>query len=231
MRVGFLAPMPSELRPITRALGLERAAGDDVYRGALGDIEVVAVRTGMGTASAAGATERIIDDEKVDHVVVAGITGGVDDRYDIGHVLQPQLVIHGDAGTEHRPVPIGPIAPSGVLWTSNEFSVEPKRIAALVGRGVTCLDMETAAIGAVCEARDVPWSAFRSVSDRVIDGLVDDGLFALANPDGTPNLGNVLKYVARHPWRIPRLIRVGRDANKATEAAAQAAIAAVRTLR
>ena len=53
--VGFLAPMPSELRPLVRRLHLGRGAkGDGAWHtGRLGAATVVATTTGIGTASAA----------------------------------------------------------------------------------------------------------------------------------------------------------------------------------
>ena len=33
----------------------------------------------------------------------------------------------------------------------------------------------------------MPWSVFRAVSDRATDGSVDDEVFRLSRPDGTPD--------------------------------------------
>jgi adenosylhomocysteine nucleosidase len=89
------------------------------------------------------------------------------------------------------------------------------------------LDMETAAIAAVCDERGVPWSVFRTISDRSGDGLADEAILGLAHPDGSPNLRAVARFVLRHPARIPHLVRLGRDAAAATKAAASAAATAL----
>ena len=47
-------------------------------------------------------------------------------------------------------------------------------LPALIAQGVVSLDMETAAIGECCEKRNVPWSVFRTISDRASDGSVDE---------------------------------------------------------
>jgi hypothetical protein len=88
--------------------------------------------------------------------------------------------------------------------------------------------METAAVALACEERGVPWTVVRAVSDRATDGSVDDEVFHLSRPDGTPDLRAVARYVARHPGRIPGLVRMARDARLATHRAADAAVAAVR---
>jgi adenosylhomocysteine nucleosidase len=247
MRIGMLAPMSSELRPLVKCLGLRRApetgtagtagaavpAGRKVHEGRVGSSDVVAAMTGMGTIAAAEATRRLLDSQLIDHVVVVGIAGGIDDRLAIGDVLRPGVVIDGASGTEYRPHPraeqTDPPA-GGTLHTSDEFIVDDERVAALRVRGVVALDMETAAVAAVCEERGCPWSVVRAISDRSSDGLADEAVFHLANADGTPNLPAVARFVARHPRRIPQLVRLGRDANVATNAAATAALAACRQL-
>ena len=227
-RIGVLAPMPSELKPFAKAVGLTARPDDRRLReGRIGDTPVVATLSGMGTAGAAEAAARLLD-AGAEHVVVIGIAGGLVASVPIGEVLVPEVVIDGDDGGEYRPVPLGNSTPAGRLCTSNTFTTDPVRIAALVADGVVAVDMETAAVGRVCETRGVPWSVFRSISDKPSDGMVDESLFALANPDGSPNLGASLRYVARRPWKIPMLLRVARDAGVATKAAATAAITAIR---
>jgi len=48
----------------------------------------------------------------------------------------------------------------------------------------------------------------------------------LANPDGSPNAGYALKYVVRHPGKLPFLFRLAQGATKAANAAADACVRA-----
>jgi adenosylhomocysteine nucleosidase len=236
MRIGMLAPMPSELRPLVKELGLRPSpgpAGTRVHEGRVGSWSVVAATTGMGTAGAAAATRLMLDAGDVDHVMVVGIAGGIDDRLAIGEVIRPGTVVDGASGAEYRPHPLGqePDPPGeGALHTSDDFIVDPERVAALRARGVIAMDMETAAVAAVCEERGCPWSVVRSISDRSSDGMADEAVFELAHPNGSPNLRAVARFVARHPGRVPQLVRLGRDASVATSAAARAAAEACRRL-
>jgi adenosylhomocysteine nucleosidase len=240
MRIGMLAPMPSELRPLVKRLGLKptsEAAGRKAHAGHLGTADVTAAMTGMGTAAAAEAARRLLDSQPVDHMVVVGIAGGIDDRLAIGEVIRPEIVIDGASGAEYRPDPLGEPAeasddpaPDGALHTSDEFIVDPDRVAALRTRGVVALDMETAAVAAVCEERGCPWSVVRAISDRSSDGMADEEILGLAHPDGTANLPAVVRLIVRHPSRVPQLARLGRDAKIATDAAAAAAIDGCRRL-
>ncbi len=229
-RVAVIAAMPSELGPFVERMGsaTEEALGDrPLYRGRVGDAEVLATRTGMGTDFATEVTDRVLDRFDVDHVIAIGIAGGVA-GVAIGDVLTPSLVINGDDGTRHVPTPPRGITPRGVLRTSARFSTDADLMRRLADEGVHAVDMETAAIGASAERHGVTWSVYRAISDRASDDLVDMETFDLAHPDGSPNYWATLRYVARHPSALPRLLRLGRDAQIAAEAAAEAAMRELR---
>jgi len=227
--VVLMVPMRSELRPVVQELALRRSSseGPVVHTGRRGDVDVTAVLAGVGTAPAAAATERVLTGfDRVDHVIVVGIAGGIAPDQAIGDLVVPEVVVDGASGTEHRPHRLGPEEPAGILSTSDELIVDPAAVTALVERGVVALDMETAAIAAVCERHDRPWSVFRAISDRAGDGLIDAQVAALAGADGSAGLPAVLRLVARHPSKVRDLARLGRDMKVAAKAAAVAAAAA-----
>jgi nucleoside phosphorylase len=221
--------MPMELAPLKRKLALTktRIASLDVHQGWLDGRSVVAIVTGMGTALAAEHLVRLLDAMDIDRVVVVGITGAVDDETAIGTLILPERVVDGASGAQYRPDRLGQGAPRGTMWTSDGLITDPAVIAELRSDGVVSLDMETAAIAGVCEHRGIPWSVFRCISDRATDGSVDEELFGLSRPDGTPDAKAVVAHVARHPGRIPGLFRMARQAKLATELAAASAIEAV----
>ncbi|GIU88444.1 MAG: hypothetical protein KatS3mg009_2959 [Acidimicrobiia bacterium] len=235
-RVAVAAPMASELEAVAGAFGLARdpAARDDRRSGRLGGVEVVAVPTGIGTALAADAARRLLDADAPDLVLVVGIAGGLASAVAVGDVVVPALV-EDAAGGVHRPAPVAPPGaglppPHGILRTSDEFTVDPGRLAALAARGVVALDMETAAVAAVCERAGTPWAVVRAISDLADDHPLGAAALHLVKPDGRPDPAAVARYVARHPARVPALARLGRDAARAATAAATAAAAAVRAL-
>jgi adenosylhomocysteine nucleosidase len=230
-RVAVIAAMPSELRPFVEKAGAmnRESLGDrPLYRGRIGAAEVLATRTGMGTDLATQVTDRLLDAFPIDHVIAIGIAGGVG-RVEIGEVLTPAVVINADDGSEHVPTPPPGVVPRGKLRTSRVFSVEQGLMARLASEGIGAVDMETAAIGASAERHGCTWSVYRAISDRASDGLVDMETFGMAHPDGSPDLWAALRFLARRPWALPRLIRLGRDAQIAAEAAADAAIRELRT--
>jgi adenosylhomocysteine nucleosidase len=220
--------MPMEVRPLVRKLALHRTqvGGLRVHSGTLGGREVVAVVTGMGPKRATAGTERVLDSVEVDHVVVVGITGAIENIIPIGTLILPETVVNGATGSEHRPAPLGSGKPSGKMWTTGELLTDLDLLAGLRARGVVSLDMETAAIAQVCERRLVRWSVFRAISDRATDGSIDEEVFELSNRDGTPNGRAIIRYFLKHPTRVPRMVRLASGAKQAAETAADAAIAA-----
>jgi nucleoside phosphorylase len=228
VRVAILAPMPSELRPLRRPLGLRRSGDGGHFAGRVGGTEVVAALTGIGTRAGARAAERLLEAAAVDHLVVVGIAGGIGPSVAIGDVVVPERVLDLATGAELRPARLGERAPRGVLATSDALLSDPAAAARLAERGVIAIDMETAAVGAVCEGRGCPWSVFRAISDRADDGSTDAAVAALAGPDGNPRWSAVARFVLAQPWRIPQLVRLGRGLALSTRNAADAAVAALR---
>lgn len=226
-RVGVLAPMPSELRPVVKVMGLQRPEGASFHAGRVGRVDVVATRTGMGFALATDATTRLLDAETVDHVLVVGIAGGIGPSR-VGDVLVPATVTDRTTGHVYAAAPLGRVS-SGSISSSDEFLVDPAQLDALVADGALAVDMETAAVAAVCEARGVAWSAVRVVSDLASDHP-DDAVLALADADGTPRVADGLRFMARNPRRIPLLMKIARDSTRAAKAAAVEAAAQLRAL-
>ena len=229
-RVAVLAPMRQELRPLLRPLSLERPGAQGFLSGAIGRVEVVAVTTGIGTRAAARATERLLDAGRVDHLVVVGIAGGIGPSVRVGDLVVPELVLDLGSGAEHRPARLGDAPPRGTLATRDALLGDPAEAAELARRGVIAIDMETAAIAAICARRGCPWSVFRAVSDRADDGSTDAAVLGLVGSDGRPDLLALVRFLATRPWRIPQLVRLARGMGLATRSAASAAVSALERL-
>jgi nucleoside phosphorylase len=177
-------------------------------------------------AGARGAA-RILDATSPDHLVVVGIAGGIGASVAVGDLVVPDLVVNLDSGERFRPNGLGHRPSRGTLASSDALLSSATAARRLEARGVVAIDMETAAIAAVCERRGCPWSVFRAISDRADDETTDAAVLGLVHPDGRPNLPALARFVLRRPQRIPQLVRLGRGASAATRAAATAAIAAL----
>src|SRR5271170_4276616 len=76
--IAFVCAMPRELRPLRRRLGLRRSGLG--YARRMGDREVIAVVTGMGTALARAAVVRLLAAVDAEWVIVVGITGAIENE-------------------------------------------------------------------------------------------------------------------------------------------------------
>ena len=227
-RVALLAPMTHELAPLVMMLGLE-ARSDDPYTlhdATVDGVEFVATMTGIGMAAAADATHRVLDDGPVDYVIVVGIAGGIEPGQEIGDVLVPEAVLHSGTGSSYALVVLGGHTARGKIRCGDDFLTDDGVLADLVADGYVALDMETAAVAAVCEARGAQWTAFRSISDRPADGLVDTAVWEMTQIDGSADEDALTRYLQENPEAAVRLAQMAADMEIAVNAAAAAAIRA-----
>jgi len=226
--IAFVCAMPVELVPLTEKLALVDASIGDmpVQTGTVDGRPVVAIVTGMGMDYAREGVERLLDAIAVEWVLVVGITGALESETPIGTIVLPEVVVNSQTLAEFAPAPLGGGVAKGRMFTAVGLTTDPARLAELRAEGVVSLDMETAMIAQCCEARGVPWSVFRAISDRANDGSVDEEIFQLSNMDGTPNFENITAYFERHPEKRALMAKMGEDCMLATNAAADAAIAA-----
>jgi nucleoside phosphorylase len=231
-RIAILAPMRSELKPLMRILPLKPSRIDDrsLLWCEFGRAEIIATTTQIGTQAAANKAEIVLDTSPIDHLVVVGIAGGIGPSVDIGDLVIPELVLDLSTRIAYRPTNLGSKPLRGTLVTSDEVPVDLAEVARLESQGAIAVDMETAAIAAVCERRGCPWSVFRAISDRADDGSTDAAVFGLAGPNGEANLPAVLRFVFTSPNRIPQLARLARGSKLAANVAASAAISALREM-
>lgn len=220
--VALLAAMTSEMTPLARALGLRRTSigGLAVRTGTVGPNRIVASVVGIGPAMATKGTERMLDAVTPDRVVLAGVSGAIAAGLRIGTVLAPALVVDQASGDRFTPRHSPGTSPEGTLLTCTTLQVGDDVLSALRTDGVMAVDMETAAVGAVCDRRGVPWTVFRVISDRLEDDLVDESILALTRPDGSTNIGAVLRLLVRRPADVKRLAAIGRDTKVALRALA-----------
>jgi len=87
--------------------------------------------------------------------------------------------------------------------------------------GAHAVDMESGAVARFAAARGLPFAVLRAVADGPEEALPRAAHHALT-PDGRPALGTVLAGLARRPWDLPALIRLGSASARAHAALAQA---------
>jgi nucleoside phosphorylase len=231
-RVLMFAPMPSEMRPVVKLLGLKRTGEQGklpVYTGHSANTEVTLTGTGVGPTLADAAAERMLAGAAFDRVIVCGIAGGLAPASVVGDLVVPAEVYDGANNERFRSTPVDGVTPNGVIrmGDGDDYEFSDADVTRLVAEGVTALDMETAAIARVCDRNNIPWIAFRVISDMAGDASLGSDVLGLVDEYGKPKPWPSIKYLLTHPKQIPLMLRVGRDANAAARSAAKAAVAAI----
>jgi adenosylhomocysteine nucleosidase len=236
-QVVILAPMPLEMAAITTAFGLH-PPGQGIkgpWRGRVGDSEVTAVHIGMGPARTREATVGLLErglsqGEKVDHVMIAGICGGLDPDLPVGTLINPEILVEHSTGLSYRHSPPGETPLRGKLITTETVTLDVELSRRFFADGCLAVDMESSAVAEVCEPCRVPWSVYRCIGDRHFDGLLDARLVALTNPDGSGDRAAIEKLLAEETEVAANLERLRRDTARAAQLAAEAALRGCRAL-
>lgn len=222
--------MPLEMDAIVTAFGLSPSPDTNGHRwrGHLGRSRVTAIHIGMGPPLTRVATNRLFDRaearfEPVDHVMIAGICGGLDPDIEVGTVINPEYVVDFTSGISYRHSPIGRSTPTGKLMTTEGVTLDAGLSARLLAEGFLGVDMETSAVAEVCEAHGCPWSVFRCIGDRHFDGLLDERIIAATNPDGSGNMAEIERLIASDPALVGKLQQLSHDSTMAARLAAEAA--------
>ena len=223
--------MPLEMDAIVTAFGLSPTsdAKGAPWTGRVGNSDVTAIHIGMGPPLTRVATSRLFDESQpdhapVDHVMIAGICGGLDPDLPVGTVINPEIVIEHASGAQYRHTPPGDVPQAGKLITTEGVSLDRVRSLRFFEDGCLGVDMESSAVAEVCSAHDCPWSVYRCIGDRHFDGLLDERIVAMANPDGSGNLAEIERLLAAEPELVEKLAQLSHDSALAARLAAEAAV-------
>jgi hypothetical protein len=218
--------MPLEMDAITTAFGLSPTsdATGAPWTGRVGDSEVTAIHIGMGPPLTRAAVNRVIDAGGVDHIMNAGICGGLDPDLPVGTLINPETLVLQSTGARYRHNPPGDASLAGILSTAEEVTFDVDLSKRLFSEGCLAVDMESAAVAEVCEARGMAWSVYRCIGDRYFDGLLDPRLVAMTNADGSGNPSEIERLLASEPDLRAKLAQLSTDTFNAARLAAEAAV-------
>ena len=235
-RVVVLAPMPLEMRAIVTAFGLS-PTGDpkrEPWAGAVGNSDVTAIHIGMGPPLTRAATTRLFDERAAavapDHVMIAGICGGLDRELGVGTLLNPEFIIEHTTGTAYRHRPPGDAPQAGKIMTTEGVHLDAELSQRFFEQGCLGVDMESSAVAEVCEANTCDWSVYRCIGDRYFDGLLDERLIAMTKPDGSGDEDAIKRLLAEEPELTAKLEQLTRDTTRAAHLAGEAAVRGCRAL-
>ena len=108
---------------------------------------MTAIHIGMGPPLTRVATSRLFDDtvpnhRPVDHVMIAGICGGLDPALDVGTLLNPELLVDYTSGATYRHAPPGDLPLAGKLMTTEGVTLDDQLTRRFLADGCLGVDME-----------------------------------------------------------------------------------------
>ena len=226
MRIGIIAALPGELKPLVRGkpkMPVARGSGIEMWQWLQDGHEIVAVCAGMGAAAARRAFTAAEFAGSLDGVLSVGWAGALTEAakpaecYVISEIVDAQTGERFLNGTGERLVTTAHVA----------NATEKMRLAS--SYGASLVDMEAATVARLAQMRGIPMWCFKAVSDGVGAELPD--LNPFIDVDGKLKMLPFLAHVAVRPQFWGALIALGRNSSAAAIKLAQVTRAFLDTAR
>jgi adenosylhomocysteine nucleosidase len=217
----ILTAVTAEASSLVRRLDLkpDRAAGRYLtWRGSHAGDDVALVVTGMGRQRAIEVVRDVLKRWPVTRILVGGLAGAVNPELKVGDVIVPRVVADADSGAR--------FSPNDEPTTGHALRTGDEVVGNLAGKAqffdleFDAVDMETAAIARLAEQHAIPWLCVRGISDAAGDTL-PAYLAGFTDELGRARPVAVALHLLGHPWHIPALMRIGRNAGLAADRAAE----------
>ena len=219
MRIGIIAALPGELKPLVRGrqkMPVARGSGIEMWEWELGGKQVVAVCAGMGSAAARRAFTAAEFAGSLDVVLSVGWAGALAESAKPGECYAVSEVVDSLTGERFSANSIG----ERLVTTAHVADAAEKHRLA-TSYGAKLVDMEAAAVARLAQMRGIPMYCFKAVSDGVGANLPD--LNPFIDIDGKMRMPKFLAHVAMRPQYWAPLAQLGRNSTVAATALANVA--------
>jgi nucleoside phosphorylase len=210
-----------------RALNMEKVAIGNItlQRARIGQATVDFVITGMRAANAARVADAIIS-KTYSSCIISGFAGALKSSVTLGEIVACEKVQdHANRETETCDADLlahasenGAKRIATLLTTDHvaNTATEKNRLSTLAD----AVDMESYAILHAANKKAVPTAVLRVISDS-FDRDMPAELDTIVDSQGHVKIAGVVRYVAKHPFNVPALVRLGRESKTAAEALAR----------
>jgi len=217
MRIGIIAALPGELKPLVRRwpkMPVARGSGIAMWQTERNGNEVVAVCAGIGGAAARRAFVAAEFAGSLDMVLSVGWAGALTDSDNLSPVTTEII----DAQTGERfSLTEGNRKLRLVTTIQVADAAEKRRLAA--SYGAVAVDMEAATVARLAQMRGIPMCCFKAISDGLDANLPD--LNPFIDVDGKLKIASLLAHVAVRPQYWGPLVEMGRRSARASRALAK----------
>ena len=215
MRIGIIAALPGELKPLVRGwdrLPAARGAGIRMWERPVDSErnEVIAVCGGMGAAAARRAFAAAEFRGAMDLVLSVGWAGALSDELTPGEAFEAGEVIDAQTGERFR-------AAAGTLKlvTTVQVAGPAEKVRLHASYGAALVDMEAATIARLAQMRAISFRCLKGVSDGNETELPDINPFI--DIAGQMKMASFLGHVALRPATWAPLARLGQHSSAAAK--------------
>jgi len=233
--IGIVAALPIEVAPLLEQFtGVRKYSGPrhQVVEGECAGKLVSLIVTGTGLKRAQRGTQLLLDGHRPSWVISAGFTGALDPALTRNSVMFATEVVAEDGRRWAIDVAIPPEAGSqriraGRLLTVDRIVRSAAEKAELRQRfQADAVDMETAAVAALCSERQVRFLSIRVVSDEAGTDLPPEVLSILGRSGGY-RIGAAFGAIMRRPSSIKDLWTLREHAMAAADRLAEIVAGAI----
>jgi adenosylhomocysteine nucleosidase len=221
MRILVTFAIDNEFAPWQRMHDFRRAAvaQPSLYKSRIGSAEVRVLLTGIGAQHARRATQIALADG-ADVCISSGLAGALQLRHRIGDVVVARAVrsagsegfVKSDARLRHVATLCGAREVNAFL--STERAILTAKEKGRLAFSADAVEMESFAILSEAQAHRVPAVAVRAIGDTASQDLPLD-FNRTVGKKGQVSIPRVFGQLARNPRRLPGLVRLSRDTQKA----------------
>lgn len=216
MRIGIIAALPGELKPLVRGWRREPSPKYvQLWSHNFGVDQVIAACSGMGAEAALRSFAAIESSGPLDMVLSVGWAGALEEGIEAGECYVLSEIINSQTG-ERFPLTSGNRKLR--LVTTPRVADQAEKYRLWQTYGAVLVDMEAVAVARLARMRNLPMCCFKAVSDEVEAVLPD--LNPFIDRHGQLRLMPFLAHVAIRPHYWRSLLHLGRNSAKAAEALA-----------
>jgi adenosylhomocysteine nucleosidase len=222
-RVGIIAAMPGELKPLVQGWkSLHLPHGENAWQGKIEGADCIAVCAGMGKAAAERACAIAMREAPLNTLVSLGWAGALSCGLQPGDAYVVNEVVDGASGEAfptQSPARQGNAPPFKLVTIDHvALAVEKKRLGQ--SYQAVLVDMEAVTVARFARSQGIPFYCLKAVSDTATEVLPDFSRYT--DTQGQLQLAALLAHVAIRPRYWPGLARIGKNGRKGAYAMASA---------
>jgi adenosylhomocysteine nucleosidase len=213
MRIGIIAALPGELKPLVRGWKLQRSGRSlFIWKTEQRGDDLIAVCGGMGTEAAMRSFAAAEAYGQLDMVLSVGWVGALDSGMRTGECYIPSEIIDAQTGERF-------LLTEGKrtlrLVTTASVADRPEKRRLWQSYSAALVDMEAAAIVRLAQIRGIPVCCFKAVSDGTQALLPDMNPFI--SPRGQLRMAPFLTHIAIRPRFWKPIMALGRNSARASQ--------------